>query len=110
MHVDAMNDDVGILKARLERRAGGNADQLFAGDRVHHQRGCRQIRNGHHLPAQAEAIEDVEDIGTELDAVADGAELRTAFEDARRQSATRQGKRRGEPAEPAADYENWVTC
>ena len=108
MQIDAMNDDVGIFKARAERGTGRDAHQLLAGERVHHQNASRRIRDRQHLLAQAEAVEDVKDVGAELDAVADGAELRRAFEHARRPAAARQSERRREPAEPAADNEDGV--
>ena len=108
MHVDAMNDDVGMLEARAERRCGRNAHDLLAVERVEHQQRGRRIRNGKHLLAQAEAVEDVKDVGPELDAVADGAEFRRAFEHARGAAAPRQRQRRGEAAEPAADDQDGI--
>ena len=110
MQIDAVNDDVGIFEARAKRRPGRNSHQLLAVERVQHQNGRRRIRNGQHLIDQAEAVEHMEDVGAELDAVADGAEFRRAFEHARGPSAPRQCQRRREPAEPAADDEDGVCC
>ena len=110
MHVDAMNDDVGMLEARAERRGRRNAYELLAVERVEHQQRGRGIRDGEHLVAQAEAVEDVKDVGPELDAVADGAEFRRAFEHTRGTAAPRQRQRRGEAAEPAADDQDGIAA
>ena len=49
-------------------------------------------------------------VGPELDAVADGAEFRRAFEHARGAAAPRQRQRRGEAAEPAADNQDRIAA
>jgi hypothetical protein len=51
----------------------------------------------------------VKNIGPELDAVADGAEFRRAFEHARPTATARQSQRRRQPAKPAADDEDGFT-
>ena len=106
MHIDAVNDDVRVLEARAECYPGRDADQLLAGEGVHHHDGNRRIRRGQHLVGHADAIEHMKDIGSELDAVADGAELQRAFKDARTPSAARQGERGREAAKPAPDDED----
>ena len=83
MQVDAVDDDVGMLEARAERRAG--RDRAPARRRSRRRASARRAAQSAlsmHRVAQAEAVEHVEDIGAELDAVADGAELRRAFEHA----------------------------
>src|SRR6202043_2085862 len=52
---------------------------------------------------------DMKHIGSELNAVADGAEFGRAFEHAGRSAAARQRQRRGQPAKPAADDKNGFT-
>ena len=106
MHIDAVNDDVRVLEARAECCPGRDADQLPAGERIHHHNGNRRIRRGQHPVGDADAIEHMKDVGSELDAVADGAELRRAFKDARAPSAARQGERGREAAKPAPDDED----
>jgi hypothetical protein len=108
MHVDAMDDDVGLFEAGVERRAGRNADEFLAVECIEHQQRSRHISDGEHLFAHAEAVEDVKDIGPELDAVADGAEFRRAFEHARGVAAVRQSERRGEATKPAADDQDGI--
>jgi hypothetical protein len=103
MQIDAVNDDVRMLEARPERRPGRDTYQLLAGERVHHEKRHRRIRGGQHLLGDADAIEHVKDVGSELDAVADGAELRPALKHSRAPPAARQGERRREAAQPAAD-------
>jgi hypothetical protein len=83
MQIDAVNDDVGVLEACPERCPGRDAHQLLAGERVHHEKRDRRIRGGQHLLGYADAIERMKDVGSELDAVTDGADLRPAFEHAR---------------------------
>src|SRR5215510_13327569 len=56
----------------------------------------------------ADAVEHMKDIGTELDAIADRAKLRRAFEHARRAPVAGERERSGEPAEPAAANEDGV--
>ena len=45
-----------------------------------------------------ELVENMENVGAKLNAVADGAELRRAFQDANGTAALRQSQRRGQPA------------
>ena len=103
MHIDAVNDDVRVLEARAECYPGRDTHQLPAGERIHHHNGDRRIRGGQHLVGHADAIEHMKDIGSELDAVADGAERRRAFEDARTPSAARQGERGREAVDMTSD-------
>ena len=79
MQIDAMNDDVRVFEPGAKRSAGRNADQLLAGQRIDHQNRRRRIGHGQNLLHQAQAIQDVKNIWAELDAVADGAELRCSF-------------------------------
>ena len=108
MQVDAVDDDVGMLEARAERRAGRDARQLVAGEGVAHQHRRRAVGLLHHRVGDADAVEHMEDIGPELDAVADGAEFRRAFEHAARDAALRERKRGGEAAKPAADDQDGI--
>ncbi len=103
-----MDDDVGMLEARAERRAGRNAHQLVAGEGVAHQHGGRAIGLLHHRGGDADAVEHMEDVGAELDAVADGAELGRALEHTARQPVPGERKRGGEPAEPTADDQDGI--
>ena len=57
MQVDAVDDDVGMLEARAERRAGRHAHQLVAGEGVAHQHRGRAIGLLHHRVADADAVE-----------------------------------------------------
>ena len=109
MQIDAMNDDVWMGETGAERRPGRDARHLCAAERVEHEQCGRRIRRLAHRLADAEAVEDVEDIGAELDAVTDRAEFRRAFEHARAPATLRQGERRREPAEPAANDEDRIT-
>src|SRR5262249_28008766 len=58
--------------------------------------------------AHANAIERVKDIRPELDAIADSAEGRRAFEHAYRLPLARERERGGQPAKPATDDEDRV--
>ena len=109
MQVDAVDDDVGILEARAERRPGRDAHELLAGEGVTHQRGGRAIRLVHHRVADPDAVQHMEDIRPELDAVADGAEFRRAFEHAALDAVACERERGGQPTKPAADDQNGIT-
>ena len=98
MHIDAVQHDVRIFEARAERRPGRYAEQFLAVKRVHQQQRLRKVGDRLDLFAQPEPVEHMENVGAKLNAVADGAELRRAFEDANGAAALRQGQRRGQPA------------
>ena len=109
MQIDAMDNDVGISEARLQRRTGRNPHQFAAVERVPHQYGRGRIRYRQNLLHQTYSVEDVKDVRPELDAVADGAEFRRAFEHAHLSSAARQGERCREPAQSTSDNENGLS-
>ena len=75
MQVDAVDDDVGMLETGAERRPGRHPRDFVAGQRIEHQHGGRRVGLFEHRCAHADPIERVKDVGAELDAVADGAEL-----------------------------------
>src|SRR5262245_42493035 len=108
MQIDAMDDDVGKSEASAKRRSGGHSRDLLAAKRVDHQNGGRRVGLCEHRVAHADAIEHMKDIGSELDAIADGAERRRAFEHAHRLSVTCQRKRGRKSAKAAADNEDGV--
>src|ERR1700691_1296507 len=70
---------------------------------------ARKVGDRLDLLAQPEAIEHMENVGAELNAVANGAELRRAFKDTNGAAALCQGQRRGKPAKSAADNEDGFT-
>ena len=108
MQVDTVHDDVGILEALTKRRPGRNPRDLLAVERIDHHNGRRRIGRPDHFVADAELMQHVKDVGTELDAITDGAELRSAFKHAHRMTPLCQRERRGEAAEAAADNEDGI--
>jgi hypothetical protein len=101
-----MNDDVRIFEASAKRRSGGHSRNLLAIKRIDHQNGGRRVGLFEHRVTDANAIEHMKDIGSELDAIADGAERRRAFEHAHCLSVTRRRKRGRKSAKAAADDED----
>ena len=77
VQVDAVDDDVGMLEPRVERRAGRDARRSrWPSSAVEHQHGLgAEVGLLQHRVADAEPVEHREDVGAELDAVADDAEL-----------------------------------
>ena len=108
VQVDAVDDDVGVLEPPAERRTGRHAHQLVAGEGIAHQHRWRAVGLLHHRGGDADAVEHVEDVGAELDAIADGAEFGRAFEHPACNAALRERQRGGQPAKPAADDEDRI--
>src|SRR5262249_37520094 len=81
---------------------------LLAVECVDHQHGEWRIGLFQHGIAHANAIERMKDIRPELDAIADSAEGRRAFEHAYRLPLPRKRERGGQPAKPATDDEDRV--
>ena len=108
MQVDPMDDDVGIMEARAQRRPGRDPRDLVAGERIEHQQRGWKIGLCQNRVGDADTRERMKHVGAELNAVADGAERRRAFEHAHRAPVPRQRKRRGEAAKPAANNEGLV--
>src|SRR5262249_26581631 len=106
MQIDAVDDDVGIFEAGAQRRSGWHPRDLLAVECVDHQRGGWRIGLFQHGIAHADAIERMKDIRPELDAIADSAEGRRAFEHADRLPLARERERGGQPAKPATDDED----
>src|SRR5207253_2102600 len=67
------------------------------------EQGGRSVGLGQDSVAHSDAVEDMKDIGTELDAISDRAELGCAFEHADRSPSARERKRGCQSAEPAPD-------
>ena len=94
--------EAGHEHVRVERHAG---DEV-AVERVAHLKGARLPGISQHGVAQAEPVERAKDVGPELDAGADLAELRALLEDAYRKTLARERDCRGETADAAAgDHE-----
>jgi hypothetical protein len=106
MEVDAVDDDIGVLEAGAERHAGRDPRHLLAIEGVEHEDGGRLIRHAHDVGRNAQLFEHVEDVGPELDAIADRTEVGRAFEHLHRDVAAGQRQRRGKPAETAADNQD----
>src|SRR5262249_13984225 len=87
---------------------GGHPRARVAVECVDHQRGGWRIGLFQHAIAHANAIERMKDTMPELDAIADGAEGRRAFEHADRLPLARERERGGQPAKPATDDEDRV--
>src|SRR5262249_37652628 len=87
MQVDTVDGDVGMLEARSKCFPRRNSREHTTREGVAHQQGRRAISLGHDCSGDADTIEYVKDIGTELDAVADRAKFGGAFEHARGPSA-----------------------
>ena len=78
-------------------------------ERVEHQHRGWLVGDALHLGPDAEPIQDMKDVGSELDAVADRTEIRRAFEHPRSGMPRRASASAvGEPAEPAADESGWI--
>src|SRR5215470_10898125 len=107
MDVGAMRHRVGILKAlrkALVRKR--NADDRLAREGTAHLHGGRTVSVGEHRILQSDLVKRPENIGAELDAGADLAELRGLLKNANRKALHGQGIARGEPADAAASDEN----
>ena len=109
MQIDAVNDDVRVFETGAERGAGRYANNLLPGKRIEHRNCRRCIGNSKDLFHQAETVEHMKNVRSELNAVTDGAELRRAFKHARRAAALAQCQRRGQPAKSTADDQNGFT-
>ena len=108
VQIDAVDDDIGIVKARAKRRTRRDPRYFVAVERVEHQESGRKVGLCKHARAHPDAIEHVEHIGPELDAKADRPKRRCAFEDAYAVPVARQGQRGGEPAKSTAPNEDRI--
>ena len=106
VQIDAVNDDVWVSEARPKRCSGRNSYQFPAVECIEHHHSRRRVRNGKDALRHAEAIEDVKNIGTELDAIADGAKFRRTFEHPRPIRSASKGESRCKPAETTTNYED----
>ncbi len=108
VQIGAVGDRVSVAEALAKIAGQRHAGDFRAAMAVHHD----EILDEHRLVgnpfAQAEPVEHAEDIGAELDAGADFAEARRLFEDARGHPLARQRQRRGQPADAAADDEDFA--
>ena len=105
MQVDAVDDDVGVLK---RARNDGPVGIRVAGQRIVHSTAGGESAFSQAPRGLADAVEHMKDVRAELDAAADGAERGRAFEHADRDAVARERKRGGEPAEPAADDQDGI--
>ena len=106
VQVDAMDDDVGPLEPALEALAGRDADDLAAVSRVDHQHRLGADRLRQHRISHAEPVEHREDVGAELDAVADDAELLRLLEHAHGIALAAERERSRRASQSAADDQN----
>ena len=73
--IDAVDHEIGVSETTAELVPGRDADYFTAVARIKHQNGRRMMGRLHHCLRKAEPVEYRKNIGTELDAVPDGAEL-----------------------------------
>ena len=101
--VVAVGDRVGLLELAHEARVGQrDAGDALARQRATHFHGRRLMGVGEHRVLEPDPVERVEDVGAELDAGADLAELRRLLEHSHRKALARERVRRREPADAAA--------
>ncbi len=102
-----MHDDVGVPEALPEGRAERNARDLLARIGVDHQAGIRHIGLVENRGGDAQPIEHRNHIGAELDAIADGAELRRLLENVHVAAGAAQCECGCQSAEDAAHDDDW---
>ena len=100
--VGAMGDRIGLAEAFGESVAERNAGDQLAGERVAHFLRRRNVGVGEDRVLEADFLQHAENIGAELDAGADFAELRALLEHAHRDAVARQRVGGGQPADAAA--------
>src|SRR5215468_5435502 len=81
VHIDAVDDDVGIFEASAKRGTSRHARYFLAVECVEHQQGRRTIGFLEHSLAHADAIERVKDVRAKLDSIANGTKCGSAFKD-----------------------------
>ena len=106
MQIAAMNHRIGISETRAEGVAQVDVGDLFGCQRIHQPQLIDIDRHAARGLADAEIIESVERVGSELDAGADFAECRRLFEQDRTDAFLREAKRHSQAADAAARDQN----
>ena len=102
MQVAAMHHRIGIAEPGAKRLAQIDMGDLLGRQRVHQPELVDIDRHAARGLADAEIVEGMERIGTELDAGADFAERGSLFQQDRADALLRQPQRGGEAADAAA--------
>ena len=102
MQIAAMHHRVGVAEARAERIAQIDMGDLFGRQRIHQPQLIDINRHAARGLADAEIVEGMERVRSELDAGADFAQRGSLFEQDRTDTLLRQPERRGEAADAAA--------
>jgi len=99
MQVAAMDDRIGIAEAPAERLVERDAGDLLGGQRIHQAQLVDIDRHGARRIADAQLIEGMERVRTQLDAGADLAQLGGLFQDDAASALARQAQGGGETAD-----------
>ncbi len=102
MQVGPVDHGVGLAEAGAEGIAERDARHHFAREAVHHDEVVDEDGRALDPLPDTQAVEHAEDVGAELDAGADLAELAGLLEDGRAHALARQSQGDGEPADTAA--------
>ena len=108
VQIGAMDERVGIFELLAERFAERDPRDLLAGDRIHHDQIVWKHRECTDRLDQSEQFEHPEHVRTKLDAGADLLKLDGLLDDPRRDPLARQRERGGEPANAAADDQDFA--
>ena len=102
MDVSAVRHGVGVAEAGGEALVERDIDHPLGAHAVHHEQPLDENGLLLHQAADAEGVERMPGVGSELDAGADLAELRRLLEHHRTEAFAREGERGGEAADAAA--------
>ena len=105
----AVGHRIGLLEAFARKRGSSSGMRVtqLAGERAAHLHGRRPMGVGEHRVLEAEPVERAEDVGAELDAGADLAELGRLFEHPHRETLARASAyAAAKPADAAARDQN----
>ena len=101
-----MNDAIGSAVFVVEALVDLQVDDGFGGDRVAKLEPFRKRRPVEHLLGQPEHLEHPEHVGPKLDTGADLLELGRLLQHLNGNTLARQGQRRRQPPDAAADDQN----
>src|SRR5262249_5578503 len=103
MQIVAVGDRIGLLEPLTEARViERDAGHALAGEGAAHLHGRRPMRLGEYRLFEAEPFERAKDVGAELDAGADLAELGCLFQHPYRKAFARERMRRRQTPDTAA--------